>query len=160
MNTAVHGTDTAAAAPATDYAHSGLYAEVQLFYARQAHLLDAVRAEPFARTFTQDGVFAHSPGVPPARGHAGIAREVREYNERRFKSAPVQRRHWFNMLDVREQPDGSVHTEFYALVVTTRPGQPQPVISPSCVVRDILVREDGELRTHRRKVTQDQELFD
>lgn len=159
MNTAVRTTDTAT--PAANPARSGLYAEVQLFYARQAHLLDAVRAEQFAQTFTQDGVFAHSPGIPPARGHAGIAQEVREYNEQRFKADPVQRRHWFNMLDVREQPDGTVHTEFYALVATTRPGQPQPVISPSCVVRDVLVRsDDGELRTHSRKVTQDQELFD
>lgn len=141
--------------PVADVAHSGLYAEVQLFYARQMQHLDAVRAVPFAATFAEDGIFAHSPDSPPVRGRAAIAEEVRDYNERRFAADPVQRRHWFNMLDVREQPDGSLHTEFYALVVTTRPGQPQPVIAPSCLVRDVLVRENGELRTLERKVTQD-----
>ncbi|WP_237519974.1 nuclear transport factor 2 family protein [Streptomyces sp. HUCO-GS316] len=157
MNTAARA--DAAPAPAGRAAHSGLYAEVQVFYARQAHLLDAVRAEQFAATFAEDGVFDHSPGVPAARGRADIAREVRDYNEQRFRTDPVQRRHWFNMLDVREQADGTVHTEFYALVVTTRPGEPRPVIAPSCTVRDVLIRERGELRTLSRKVTQDQELF-
>jgi len=146
-------------APVADAATTGLYAEVQLFYARQVHLLDTVQAEPFAATFAIDGVFEHSPDSPPARGREGIAEEVRGYNERRFAHDPVRRRHWFNMLDVREQPDGSVHTEFYALVATTRPGQPVPVIAPSCTVRDVLVREGGELRTLRRKVTQDHLSF-
>ncbi|MFC8081166.1 nuclear transport factor 2 family protein [Streptomyces sp. NPDC057307] len=145
--------------PSADAVRTGLYAEVQQFYARQAHRLDTVRAEEFAATFAEDGVFAHSPDSPPARGRAAIAEEVRGFNERRFAEDPVQRRHWFNMLDVRPQPDGSVHTEYYALVVVTRPGQPQPVIAPSCVVRDVLVRENGELRTLSRQVTQDHTLL-
>ncbi|MFF9486128.1 nuclear transport factor 2 family protein [Streptomyces sp. NPDC014676] len=139
-------------------AQSGLYAEVQLFYARQVHHLDAVRAEEFAATFAEDALFAHSPDEPPVRGRANIAREVRAYNERRFRTDPVQRRHWFTMLDVQEQDDGSVHTEYYALIGTTRPGEPRPVIAPSCLVRDVLVREDGELRTSKRQVTQDQQF--
>jgi len=134
---------------------TGLYAEVQQFYARQVHLLDAVRAEEFAATFAADGVFQHSPDSPPATGREGIAAEVRGFNERRFATDPVQRRHWFNMLDVQPQSDGTLLTEFYALVVITRPGQAQPVIAPSCTVRDLLVREDGELRTLRRQVSQD-----
>lgn len=146
-------------APAATAALTGLYAEVQQFYARQVHRLDAVRAEEFAATFAVDGVFEHSPGSPPATGRAAIAEEVRSFNEARFADDPVQRRHWFSMLDVRPQDDGSVHTEFYALVVISRPGQAQPVIAPSCVVRDVLVRESGELRTLRRKVTQDHLSF-
>jgi actinorhodin biosynthesis protein ActVIA len=145
--------------PAATAALTGLYAEVQQFYARQVHRLDAVRAEEFAATFAVDGEFEHSPDSPPARGRAAIAQEVRGFNERRFADDPVQRRHWFSMLDVRPQDDGSVQTEFYALVVITRPGQAQPVIAPSCVVRDVLVREEGELRTLRRKVTQDHLSF-
>lgn len=144
---------------AADVVRSGLYAEVQLFYARQMQHMDAVHAESFAATFAEDGVFEHSPDAPPFRGRAAIAAEVSDYNVRRFAQDPVRRRHWFNMLDVREEPDGTVHTQFYALVVTTRPGQPQPVIAPSCVVRDVLVREGGELRTQRRKVTQDHVSF-
>ncbi|MEU1404364.1 nuclear transport factor 2 family protein [Streptomyces sp. NPDC005728] len=156
MNTAAH---PATPSSVRQTAQSGLYAEVQLFYARQVHHLDAVRAEEFAATFAEEAVFAHSPDAPAVSGRVNIAREVRDYNERRFATDPVQRRHWFTMLDVREQADGSVHTEYYALVGTTRPGEPRPVIAPSCIVRDVLVREDGELRTLRRKVTQDQELL-
>jgi actinorhodin biosynthesis protein ActVIA len=146
-------------APAASAAATALYAEVQLFYARQMRMLDEVRGEPFASTFTPDGVFEHSPDAPAVQGRDAIAAEVRGYNERRFAADPVQRRHWFNMLDVREQPDGSVHTEFYALVVVTRPGNPVPTIAPSCIVRDVLVREDGQLRNLSRKVTQDHTLF-
>ncbi|MEV7194334.1 nuclear transport factor 2 family protein [Streptomyces sp. NPDC093510] len=156
MSTAAHpGTP----ASVRQTAQSGLYAEVQLFYARQVHHLDAVRAQEFAATFAEDALFAHSPDAPAVRGRANIAAEVSAYNKRRFQADPVQRRHWFTMLDVRQQADGSVHTEFYALVGTTRPGEPRPVIAPSCIVRDVLVREDGELRTLSRKVTQDQELI-
>jgi actinorhodin biosynthesis protein ActVIA len=144
-----------APASVTSTVHSGLYAEVQLFYARQVHLLDSWQAEPFAATFAVDGVFEHSPDSPPVQGRAAIAEEMRAFYQRRFAQDPVQRRHWFSMLDVREQADGSVHAEYYALVVTTRPGQALPVIAPSCSVRDVLVREEGELRLLRRKVSQD-----
>ncbi|EGJ73483.1 putative ORFX [Streptomyces sp. Tu6071] len=77
---------------------AALYTEVQAFYARQAHHLDAVRAEEFAATFAAEGVFAHSPDTPAARGRAAIAEEVRGFNARRFADDPVQRRHWFSML--------------------------------------------------------------
>ncbi|MFF2956900.1 nuclear transport factor 2 family protein [Kitasatospora sp. NPDC057965] len=159
MQSTTTATTTTTPAPVANPALTGLYAEVQLFYARQMQHLDAVRAEPFAATFAADGVFDHSPDAPAVRGREAIAAEVDSYNERRFAQDPVQRRHWFNMLDVREQPDGSVHTEFYAVVLTTRPGQFQPVVAPACVVRDVLVREGGELRTLERRVTQDHASF-
>ncbi|SEK75725.1 nuclear transport factor 2 family protein [Streptacidiphilus jiangxiensis] len=152
-------TETSADLSAARPVSADLYAEVQQFYARQVQLLDAVRAEEFAATFAEDGVFEHSPDSAPASGRAGIAAEVRDFNAKRFAKDPVQRRHWFNMLVVEEQPDGSLHTQFYALVMMTRPGELVPVIAPSCVVRDVLVREDGALRTRRRKVSQDRFSF-
>ncbi len=132
-----------------------LYAQVQQFYARQVHHLDERRVEPFAATFTEDGVFAHTPLEPPARGRRGIAAAVREFNERRFADSPAVRRHWFNMLAVDPQADGTVHTMFYALIITTRPGE-QPVVAPSCTVRDVLVLENGELLLRSRLVEHDQ----
>nr|WP_237523855.1 nuclear transport factor 2 family protein [Streptomyces sp. SID4926] len=66
---------------------AALYTEVQAFYARQAHHLDAVRAEEFAATFAAEGVFAHSPDTPAARGRAAIAEEVRG-----LQRPPVRRR--------------------------------------------------------------------
>jgi actinorhodin biosynthesis protein ActVIA len=73
----------------------------------------------------------------------------------RFADDPVQRRHWFNMLDVQPQPDGTIYATFYALVITTRPGG-RPDIGPSCVVRDVLVRRDDGLLNRSRRVEHDQ----
>ncbi|MHC3429804.1 nuclear transport factor 2 family protein [Streptomyces sp. DT18] len=121
MTTTTPPDDVRAGSLPGDAARSAaLYTEVQAFYARQAHHLDAVRAEEFAATFAAEGVFAHSPDTPAARGRAAIAEEVRGFNARRFADDPVQRRHWFSMLDVRPGEDGAVETEFYALVVVTR----------------------------------------
>ena len=50
-----------------------LYNQIQLFYAEQMQLLDAGRAEEWARTFTDDGVFATNTGSEPVRGRAAIA---------------------------------------------------------------------------------------
>lgn len=147
-----------ATVPGPTIASTELYIEVQHFYARQVHLLDTVQAEPFAATFTEDAVFDHSPDSPPIHGRAAIAAELAAFNQRRFGRAPVQRRHWFNMLEVYEHPDGTVHTHYYALIVVTRQGQATPVIAPSCAVHDVLVREDGRLRTRNRKVIPDQTI--
>jgi actinorhodin biosynthesis protein ActVIA len=131
------------------------YADVNQFYARQMQLLDNGKFEDYARTFTADGEFQHTPGQPAAVGHAGIVAELESFNTR-FAGDPVQRRHSFGMIDVRACPDGSLETNFYALIVTTRPGVKEPKVGPSCTVRDVLVREDGELRNRSRKVDHDQ----
>ncbi|MEU7798829.1 hypothetical protein AB0B10_06135 [Micromonospora arborensis] len=39
--------------------------------------------------------------------------------------------------------------------MTSRPGERQPEIAPSCVVHDVLVREDGELLDRSRRVEHD-----
>jgi actinorhodin biosynthesis protein ActVIA len=144
-----------ATAPAPTVASTDIYVEVQQFYARQVHLLDAVQAEPFAATFTEDAVFDHSPDSPPLHGRASIARELATFNQRRFDREPVQRRHWFTMMEVYQHPDGTLHTHYYALIMVTRQGQPAPVVAPSCAVHDVLVRTDGQLLTRSRKVTPD-----
>jgi actinorhodin biosynthesis protein ActVIA len=143
-----------AAAPSA--APTGLYAEVQQFYARQVHLLDALRAEEFAATFAVDGVFQFSPDAPAITGRTAIAAAMRGAAERRAAAAPVRQRHWFSMLDTRQQSDGTVRTDLYGLIVTSRPGEMVPVIAPSFMVRDTLIREDGELRTLEREVIADQ----
>ncbi|ABD13452.1 hypothetical protein ThrDRAFT_03828 [Frankia casuarinae] len=132
-----------------------VYTQVQQFYARQMHALDACRFDEYAATFTEDGEFSHTPGRPAAHTRDGIARELRAFHEERFATEPVQRRHWFNMIHLIEAPDGSLRSTFYVLVVTSRPGERQPEIAPSCVVHDVLIRADGGLLNRSRRVEHD-----
>ncbi|MFC0098793.1 nuclear transport factor 2 family protein [Micromonospora marina] len=131
-----------------------LYVEVQHFYARQMHLLDGGAFEEYAATFTEDGEFTHTPQQPPARTRAGIVAELNRFHQR-FADDPVVRRHWFNMLKLDPLEGGDIAATYYALVVTTRPGR-NVTIAPSCVVHDVLVRENGALLTRSRKVDHDQ----
>jgi actinorhodin biosynthesis protein ActVIA len=130
------------------------YSAVLQFYGKQAQLLDANRFVEYANTFTPDGKFQHTPGRPAAMRTAGIVEELVSFN-RKFDNDPVQRRHWFDMVDVVELQDGTLQTTFYALVITTRPGNKIPVLGPSCVVSDILVFIDGQLKTRSRTVSHD-----
>jgi actinorhodin biosynthesis protein ActVIA len=133
-----------------------LYVQIQRFYAAQIHLLDDVRADDFAATFTEDGEFSYDASRPTARGRSAIAQAVIGYNER-FRDDPVQRRHWLGMIDFRHQEDGTIHTTFYALVLTTRK-EKTPLIGPSCVTRDVLILDqDGRLYTRSRIVEHDHE---
>ena len=141
--------------PAAVTVPADLYYEVQHFYARQIQALDGGRWEQFAATFTEDGTFQHVRDAPPARTRAGILTEVERFHER-FAHDPVQRRHWFNHMVLDPQPDGSIRSTVYALVVTTRPGG-RPEIQPSSLVHDVLVREGGELLTRSRRITHDHE---
>ncbi|EMD26160.1 nuclear transport factor 2 family protein [Amycolatopsis azurea] len=136
------------------YSRTDLYAEVQQFYARQMQLLDGGAFEAYAETFTEDGEFRHTPGREPARTRAGISAELHEFHKR-FDDDPVQRRHWFGMMNLEPQDDDTIRATVYALVVTTRPGG-KPAIAPSCVVYDVLVWEDGELFNRSRRVEHDQ----
>ena len=134
-----------------------LYTEVLQFYARQMQALDGGDFEFYAGTFTADGVFVHSPNLPPAQTPAGIAAELTEFHRRKFAGSPAQRRHWFNHVVLDEQEDGSIAATSYALVYTVLPGEKQPEIGPSCVVRDVLVRVGGELKMRSRLVSHDQD---
>jgi actinorhodin biosynthesis protein ActVIA len=135
-------------------ADSGLYAEVQHFYAKQMQYLDARKLEAYAETFTEDAEFAHTPDREPARTRAGIVHDLYDFHKR-FDGDPVQLRHLFNMIDVEPQEDGSIRSTCYALVVTTRPGG-KPEIAASCVVHDVLVHTKGGLLTKSRRVDYDQ----
>ncbi|MFF7726124.1 nuclear transport factor 2 family protein [Streptomyces sp. NPDC008001] len=131
-----------------------LHSQVQHFYAHQMHHLDARRFEEYAATFTEDGVFQHSPGAEPAVGHAGIVEELVNFHKK-FDGDPVTRRHWFNQIALDPQDDGTVKSTVYALVVTVRPGG-KPEINPSCTVHDTLVVTEGEVRLKSRLITHDQ----
>ncbi|WP_030342478.1 nuclear transport factor 2 family protein [Streptomyces sp. NRRL S-1022] len=135
-----------------------VYTAASQHYGRQVQLLDSNRFEEYAHTFTPDGEFQHTPGVPPARGHAGIIEELHRFNTR-FADDPVQRRHMFSMLNLTEREDGAFDATFYALVLTTRPGAKQPVVGPSCLVHDVLVIEGGDVRNRSRRVEHDH-MFD
>lgn len=136
------------------FSRTELYVEVQQFYARQMQLLDGGALEGYAATFTEDGEFAHTPQRPAARTRDGIVKDLREF-QKRFDNDPVVRRHWFNMLCLDPQDDDTIWATYYALVVTTRPGR-NVTIAPSCVVHDVLVRQNGSLLTKSRRVEHDQ----
>ncbi|MEU6714060.1 nuclear transport factor 2 family protein [Nonomuraea sp. NPDC046802] len=132
-----------------------LYSRVQQFYAEQMHALDGGRFDAYAATFTEDGEFRHTPGRPPARTRAGIAEELTAFHRERFGGERVQRRHWFGMVRLDPRPDGEIHSHFYALIVTTRPGARVPETAPSCVVHDVLVDDGGRLLLRSRWVEHD-----
>ncbi|WP_405137196.1 nuclear transport factor 2 family protein [Nocardia sp. NBC_01388] len=131
-----------------------LYTRVQQFYARQMQALDDCRFKEYAATFTPDGSFQHSPDAEPAITPEGIVAELENFH-RRFDNDPVQRRHWFNHIDLEMCADGSIRSTVYALVVTVRPNS-KPEIAPSCVVHDVLIDEDGAVAARSRLVTHDQ----
>jgi actinorhodin biosynthesis protein ActVIA len=130
-----------------------LYLEVLQHYARQMRLLDDRQLAAYADTFTDDAVFDHGAGGEPARTRAGILALLEEFH-RQFESDPQQRRHHFSMVDVEPQADGTLHTTCYALVLLIRPGE-QAEVRSSCVVRDVLVRDETGLRNRSRLVTID-----
>ncbi len=134
-----------------------VHTAVSLHYARQVQMLDSGRFEEYADTFTTDGEFQHTPGQPPARTRPGIVAELRRFNSR-FDNDPVQRRHWFSMIDLRTRDDGALDATFYALVLTTRPGVKEPVVGPSCLVHDVLVVDDSGILNRSRRVDHDQLL--
>ncbi|MGW0792639.1 nuclear transport factor 2 family protein [Streptomyces sp. NPDC002911] len=138
----------------SDVVTSDLYAQVLHFYAHQMQHLDARRFEEYAASFTEDGVFQHSPGAEPAVSRPAIVRELVEFHEK-YDAATVRRRHWFNQVALEAQPDGTVRSTAYALVVTVRPDS-KPEITPSCLVHDTLVIDGGEIRLKSRLITHDQ----
>ncbi|MFI1797426.1 nuclear transport factor 2 family protein [Streptomyces sp. NPDC020379] len=131
-----------------------VHSRIQHFYAHQMQALDAGRFEEYALTFTEDGSFQHSPAVAPARGRAAIVAELVAFHER-FAGEPVRRRHWFDHIALTPQPDGSIRSTVYALVVTVRPGRREPEIAPSCVVRDVLEVDGERVLTRSRSISHD-----
>lgn len=141
------GTRTAAPVPAE------LYVGVQRFYAEQMRLLDEQRAEEWAATFAEDGVFEQNTGPAPVRGRAAIAEAVRR-NLARLSDSPRQRRHVFSMLTVEPGPHDTLRTRSYAQVLDTPPGGPT-VLHASTVCEDELVPDGDGWRVRHRRVAHD-----
>jgi hypothetical protein len=130
-----------------------IYVEVQQFYARHMHLLDAGKADEWAMTFTEDGVFAPPSQPEPIRGRANLAEGARKAAADR-SAAGETHRHWQGMISVDPQPDESLHVTCYTqILVTPRNGSPR--LHLMCVCRDVLVRENGQLLVRERHVTRD-----
>ncbi|MCD0452128.1 nuclear transport factor 2 family protein [Actinocorallia sp. API 0066] len=117
-----------------------LHLRVQQFYHRQMGLLDDGLPERWADTFTEDAAFLEPHRLEPLRGRATIRASARARADR-LAAQRVHFRHWLNMLDVREQEDGSVRTRVYALAMRTEEGGSLDVFA-SVVCRDHL-RPDG-----------------
>lgn len=133
------------------------YSEVLNYYAKQMQALDAGDFQAYAETFTQDGVFRHTPNRPPASTRAGIVAELREFH-RRFDDDPQQRRHLFTMVHLEPGTNLTIRCTAYALVLTTRPGG-LPEFVRNCVLHDELVVLNGELFTRKRSVDHDGALL-
>lgn len=130
-----------------------LQAALQRFYAEQMQLLDGGATEAWARTFTDDGVFAASGQPAPVRGRHAIAAAARAAREQ-LDNARVVHRHWLGMLTADPQDDGSVRARCYALVISTPLGG-SPAIHRSTICEDELVPADGSWLVRRRVVTRD-----
>jgi 3-phenylpropionate/cinnamic acid dioxygenase small subunit len=139
----------------TAYPGSGVdaawYPDVVHFYARQMQLLDEALVEEWARTFTEDGLFAVNTQVTVGRTDlTAAARGATEDLVRRS----VQRRHWIGMSVVEDSADDEVRVRSYAIVLETPVGGPAGVRMTG-VIDDRLVRQDGQLLVRHRQVTPD-----
>src|SRR5262245_64819497 len=94
-------------APAKGLCSMSLYQEIQHFYARQMRFLDNGMATEWAQTFTEDGVFLANAHPEPQSGRVQIEAAARK-TSMQLAEQGVQRRHWLGMLEVSEEPDGSV----------------------------------------------------
>jgi actinorhodin biosynthesis protein ActVIA len=139
---------------------SDLYAEVLHFYADQMQRLDNRDFTGYANTFTKDGEFQHSPTLPAVYTRDGISETLVEFHQQRFAGQQIRRRHWFGHVALTEQEDGSIAATSYCLVLTIRADVKEPEVGPSCVVNDVLVRDEpGNLLMRSRRISHDQ-LFD
>ncbi|MEE1929391.1 nuclear transport factor 2 family protein [Streptomyces sp. TRM 70351] len=132
-----------------------VYTDVQQFYARQMNLIEGADADPdaWAETFTEDAVFEAGGQPEPQVGREAIRASVRE-GVAGIAAAGLDFRHWFGMLDVTAEPDGSLRTRYYALAVATPRGGPLGVRG-SLLCHDHLVPRDGRWQVRRRSVAAD-----
>ncbi|ASR34884.1 hydroxylacyl-CoA dehydrogenase [Prauserella marina] len=130
-----------------------LYSEVRNFYGRHMQLLDAGDPEGWANTFTEDGSFA-PPSLPePVRGRENLIAGLRKSAADLAENGEVHR-HCMLMTTVTPRGDGTIVATSYTQIISTARGG-EPRLHLMCVCRDILVREDGELKVRERVVTRD-----
>ncbi|MFG2718544.1 nuclear transport factor 2 family protein [Streptomyces sp. NPDC048416] len=137
----------------TAVAEAVLHAQIQQFYAGQMQLLDSGRAEDWADTFTEDGVFAANAHPQPAEGRAGIAAAARKATDD-YAANKIQRRHWLGMVNAERRGPDEVFAQCYAIVIETpRGGQAKLHVSTRC--DDLLVRVEGRWQVKHRQVYRD-----
>jgi SnoaL-like domain len=132
---------------------SALHAEVQHFYARQMRYLDEGAVAEWAGTFVEDGVFAANGHPAPFRGRDEIEAGARKAAQA-LAAQGIRRRHWLGMIEVAEQPDGTIRADSYALIIAT-PAGGQAAVQMSTSCSDVLVRRDGGFLVAERQVCRD-----
>ncbi|QWB24004.1 MULTISPECIES: nuclear transport factor 2 family protein [Streptomyces] len=126
--------------------------DIQQFYARHMQLLDGGAAEAWAGTFTPDAEFKAPSMTEPVRGRDGIAAGARAAVEGRAAAGETHR-HWVTMTTARDTGVGIETVSYVQILATPRGGAPR--VELSCVMRDRLVRRDGELLVAERHITRD-----
>ncbi len=130
-----------------------LHSEIQLFYAMQMQLLDSGNCEAWARTFTEDGVFAANAYPEPVAGRSDILAAASRSQEALARDG-IRHRHWLGMLSVEPAGQAGVRATSYALVIETPRGG-QPRLRHSTVCADELVRGEAGWLVRRRQVSRD-----
>ena len=128
-----------------------LYVEIQGFYAHQMPLLEDRKVEEFARTFTEDGVYAHAKDGWELVGRQSLISEIRaalpHYGVKVF-------RHWFDKMVIRAVDEATYQVTFRSLVsITDESGH--VTFEPSATIEDVLVRRGDRLLTRSRVVRHD-----
>ena len=127
------------------------YADIQAFYAGHLRHRDEGSVDGWLASLDDDAEVITN--VFSAR-REDLAEATRELDAQ-FARAGLRRRHLLSTFVALRQPDDTVVTRYYALVVTTRPGEP-PVAHSTSVACDVLARtEQGEWRVRRREVIRD-----
>jgi 3-phenylpropionate/cinnamic acid dioxygenase small subunit len=137
-----------------------LYTEVLQFHSRQLYLLDEglyddAALREWADTFTDGGEYWVNSKSAPTRGRDNIYMAARTNDiAQQIIDADCMRRHLLTNLVVDPASDGTIRTVYYvALVDTKKVGA--TFVGPTTVVREILVRQGGALRTLSRRVIRD-----
>jgi len=127
------------------------HVEILGFYARQCRLMDALKIEEFADTFTEDGVIDHAHRGERLAGRDAMVAAMRAALPRYRSVVP---RHWFDHYLVEKTADG--WRVDYVCLVTRTDAAGKVDFEPTFTVVDELVRtETGEIRTRERVIDQD-----
>lgn len=127
------------------------YADIQVFYAEHLRHRDEGSIDGWLAALDDDAEMITNVFTA---GRVDLAEATRELDER-FARAGLSRRHLLSTFVALRQPDDTVITRYYALVVTGRPGEP-PTVHSTSVACDVLVRtEHGAWRVRRREVIRD-----
>lgn len=143
--------------PASRKVSADDYVAILNFYAHQMHVLDSLKIEEYADTFTEDGVVDHAHRGERAEGRDAMLEGMRAALPR-YRAVVV--RHWFDhfliepMVEVESDTEGW-RVSYYSLVTRTD-GDGKVDFEPTFTVEDELVRTDsGAIRTRRRVIHQD-----